>query len=189
LHSSGQQAKDFFAQSAEALTAALQIVPKDADTLSLLSSLYHDYLMDFPKAYDYASRAEAVAPNDSNKLNLAEAALTTSRFSTCIDLINSVHQAQLEARFIPGRLTLLLACQWGAGEHAAASQTAEAVALSASTLTKLGWITIGDCAYLSSAPEFSADRPVWIKLFQSFEQGDGPALGDAAHTIHQGAGN
>jgi tetratricopeptide (TPR) repeat protein len=189
LHSSGQQAKDFFAQSAEALTATLQIAPKDADTLSLLNSLYHDYLMDFPKAYDYASRAEAVAPNESNKLNLAEAALTTSRFSTCIDLINSVHQAQLEDRLIPGRLTLLLACQWGAGEHAAASQTAEAVALSASTLTKIGWIAIGDCAYLSSAPEFSADRPIWIKLFRSLEQGDGPALGDAAHTIHQGAGN
>src|ERR1700735_4432161 len=81
-----------------------------------------------------------------------------------------------KGRFIPGRLTLLLACQWGAGDHAAASQTAEAVALSASTLTKLGWTTIGDCAYLSSAPEFSADRPVWIKLFQSLEQGDGPAL-------------
>lgn len=189
LHSSGQQAKEFFAQSAESLTAVLQIAPKDGDTLSLLTSLYHDYLIDFSKAYDYASRAEAAAPNDSNKLNLAEAALTTSHFSTCIDLINSVHQAQLEARLIPGRLTLLLACQWGAGEHAAASQTAEAVALSASTLTKLGWSTIGDCAYLSSAPEFSADRPVWIKLFQALEQGNGPALGDAAHAIHQGPGN
>jgi len=189
LHSSGQQAKEFFAQSAEALTAALQIFPKNAEILSLLSSLYHDDLIDFPKAYDYASRAKAAAPNDSNKLNLAEAALTTSHFSTCIDLINSVDQAQLEAGLIPGRLTLLLACQWGAGEHAAASQTAEAVALSASTLTKLGWISTGDCAYLSSAPEFSAKRPVWIKLFQSLEQGDGPSFGDAAHTIHQGAEN
>ena len=188
-HSSGQQAKDFFAKSAEALTAALQIAPKDVDALSTLSVLYHDYLIDFPKAYDYASRAEAAAPNDGNKLNLAEAALTTSYFSACIDLINSVDQAHLDVRLVPGRLTLLLACQWGAGEHAAASQTAEAVALSASTLTKTGWITTGDRAYLSSAPEFSPNRPVWIKLFQSFEQGDGPAFGDAARTLRQGAGN
>ncbi|HEY6412539.1 MAG TPA: hypothetical protein VIX42_02555 [Edaphobacter sp.] len=189
VHSSGQQAKEFFTQSAEALSAALQVAPKNANTLSQLSSLYHDLLLDFPKAYDYATRAEAAAPTDSNKLNLAEAALTTSNFSTCIDLVNSVDQAKLDRQFMQGRLMLLLACQWGAGKHAEASQTAEALAASASTLTKQEWSTAGDRAYLAAAPEFTANRPVWIKLFQSLEQGDGPSLADAAHTIHQGAGN
>jgi len=189
VHSSGPQAKEFFTQSAEALSAALQVAPKNANTLSLISSLYHDYLLDFPKAYDFATRAEAAAPNDGNKLNLAEAALTTSRFSTCIDLINSVNQAQLDSRYKSGRLTLLFACQWGAGQQAAASQTAETLAASASTLTKQDWSTAGDRVYLAAAPEFTANRPLWIKLFQSLEQGDGPSLADAAHTIHQGAGN
>jgi len=189
LHSSGQQAKEFFTQSAEALTAALQVAPKNAITLSFLSSLYHDLLLDFPKAYDYATRAEAADPNDSNKLNLAEAALTASHFSTCIDLVNSVNQAKLDPHFTHGRLMLLLACQWGAGQHAAASQTADALAASASTLTKQDWSTSGDRAYLAAAPEFSDNRTAWIKLFQSLEQGDGPSLADAAHTIHQGAGN
>ena len=167
----------------------LQIAPKNAETLSLLSSLYHDYLLEFPKAYDYATRAEAVDPNDNNKLNLAEAALTISHFSACIDLINSINQAKLDARFLTGRRVLLIACQWGAGQHEAASQTADALAASAPALVKLDWTTTGDCAYLSSAPEFSANRSVWIKLFQSLQQGDGPSLADAAHTIHQGAGN
>jgi tetratricopeptide (TPR) repeat protein len=189
VHSSGRQAKEFFTQSAEALSAALQVAPKNANTLSLISSLYHDFLIDFPKAYDYATRAEAAAPNDGNKLNLAEAALTTSRFSTCIDLINSVNQAQLDPRYTSGRLTLLFACQWGAGQHPAASQTAEALAASAATLTKQDWSTAGDRVYLAAAPEFSANHSLWIKLFQSLEQGDGPSLADAAHTIHQGAGN
>ena len=189
LHSSGPQAKEFFTQAAEALTAVLQIAPKNAETLSLLNTLYHDYLLDFPKAYDYATSAEAADANDSNKLNLAEAELTTSRFSTCIDLINSVNQAKLDPRLVHGRLMLLLACQWGAGQHAAASQTAEALAASASTLTKQDWVTAGDRVYLAAALEFSANRPAWIKLFQSFEQGDGPSLADAAHTIHQGAAN
>jgi tetratricopeptide (TPR) repeat protein len=186
LHSSGPQAKDFFTQSAEALTAALQIVPKNAETLSLLSSLYHDYLLDFPKAYDYAARAEVAAPADSNKLNLAEAALTTSNFSSCIDLVNSVNPVQLDPRLTHGRLMLLLACQWGAGQRAAASQTADALAASASTLAKQqGWSTSGDRVYLSSALEFSANRSAWIKLFQSLEQGDGPSLAEASHTLQR----
>jgi tetratricopeptide (TPR) repeat protein len=189
LHSSGPQAKEFFTRSAEALTAVLQVAPKNAETLSLLSSLYHDYLLDLPKAYDYATRAVAADPNDNYKLNLAEAALTISHFSACIDLINSINQAKLDARFLAGRQVLLIACQWGSGQQGAASQTAETLAASAPALVKLDWTTTGDRAYLSSAPEFSANRPVWIKLFQSLEQGDGPSLAEASHTLQHGPGN
>ena len=189
LHSSGPQAKEFFTQSAEALTAVLQIAPKNPETLSLLSSLYHDYLLDFPKAFDYATRAEAADPNDNNKLNLAEATLTISHFSACIDLINSINQAKLDARFLTGRRVLLIACQWGAGQHTDASQTADALAASSPALVKLDWTTTGDCAYLSSAPEFSANRPLWIKLFQSLQQGDGPALVEASHALQRAPAN
>ena len=84
---------------------------------------------------------------------------------------------------------LLLACQWGAGQHAAASQTAESLAASASTLAKQDWSTSGDRVYLATAPEFSANRPVWIKLFQSLEQGDGPLLAEASHTLQRAPEN
>ena len=166
-----------------------KVAPTNAETLSLLSSLYHDYLLDLPKAYDYATRAVAADPNDNYKLNLAEAALTISHFSACIDLINSINQAKLDARFLTGRQVLLIACQWGAGQQGAASQTAETLAASAPALVKLDRTTTGDRAYLSSAPEFSANRPVWIKLFQSLEQGDGTALAEASHTLQHGPGN
>jgi tetratricopeptide (TPR) repeat protein len=187
--SSATQSKEFFTEAAKAYTAALEVVPKNPELLVGLSSIYHEYLFDFPNAYEYTLRAEAAQPTVGNKLDLAEAALTTSRFTNCIDLSNSLNEAQLDPKYKPTYLILLLACQWGAGQHAAASQTADLLASSASALSKSGWNTTGDRTYLATAPEFSANRPAWIKLFQSLEQGDGPSLADAAHTIHQGAGN
>ena len=187
--SSGTQSREFFTKAVTAYTAALEVAPENPALLGSLGSLYHEYVFDFPKAYEYTLRAEAVQPIDGVKLSLAEAAFTISRFSNCIDLSNSINEAQLDPKYKLTHLILLLVCQWGAGQHAAASQTADLLASSASALPRSGWSTTGDRTYLATAPEFSANRPLWIKLFQSLEQGDGPSLADAAHTIHQGAGN
>lgn len=189
IHSSGDQAREFFLQSTAAYESVLEAQPQNAEVLAIVSSLYHDNLMDFPKAFDYASRADAAMSNNSSKLNLAEAALTLSRFTACIDLAGAVDMAALESREIPGRLTLLLACQWGAGQHDAAMKTAEALAAAVSGSAQFGWNSTGDRAYLMSAPEFSAQRDTWIKIFQALQEGNGPVIAEAAAALHPKAAN
>jgi hypothetical protein len=171
------------------LDGILEVQPENVEILDVVIGIYHDGLMNFPKAYDYAVRADNAAHDNSTKLNLAEADLTTSRFASCLDAVISVDVARLETREVPGRLVLLLACQWGAGQHDAAAKTSEAFAAEVSNSARFGWDSAGDCVYLATSPQFQADRELWTRLFVSLQQGNATALVEAATALGQRARN
>jgi hypothetical protein len=189
VRASGTRAAGLFAEAAAAYIAALEADPKNAGILSGLSTLYHEYLTDFAKAHELTVRLEAADPTDGNRLNLAEADLTTSRFSDCLDLVGATNAAQLEGGNVPARQALECACQWGAGQHKLAAQSADLLATLAGTISKGGWTTAGDRKYLATAPEFAAGRALWIQLFQSVEDGNGASMAEAAHGLHGIMGN
>jgi hypothetical protein len=182
--SSGPQGADYTKQAADAWNAAMELDGKNPVLNENLSSIYHEDLMDFAKAYDLIAEAAQEDPSPSNKLNLAEASLTDSKFQECIDTLHSIDAAQINPAETPAMQTLLLACEWGAGDKAAAQTAAGFVAFKAG-MAKSGWVTKGDRTYLASAPQFSANRAAWIKLFQSLEDGDGAGMADAAGTLAQ----
>jgi tetratricopeptide (TPR) repeat protein len=181
---SGNDATESFRQSAAAYENALRVSPTDAAILSALGALYHEFLIDFGKAYKFAQRAAKENPNESNQLNLAEAALTTSHFSECLEALTATNEAQLEDRLVPARRTFLLACQWGAGQKKEAAQTAESFSNYVVGLPKGGWTTSGDRKYLGTAEQFRLERPLWIELFQSLQDNDGQLLAQAANNLH-----
>ena len=186
---SGERSARYFARAALTYDAALQVDPKNSGALSSISTLYHDYILDFAKAYELTARMESESPSDSAKLNLAEADLTTSRFSDCLDLSNSIEDAKISDSLLPGQQTVLLACQWGAKQWRMAAQTTESLVRYATGMPKGGWITTGDRKFLGEAPEFQKGRSLWIQLFQALQDGNGASLAEAAHGLHDLIGN
>jgi hypothetical protein len=176
-------ASEYFREAASRYEAILAGNLNQAAALSASLSLYHDYLLDFPRAWELAARLAAADPTDDNRLNLAEAALTTSRFGDCIESVGGTTQARISPTLLPARQILLLACQWGAGQRAAAAETARSVGALAAQTVQGGWNTTGDRQYLSAAPEFAGDKAAWIKLFRGLAEGDGTFLADAARQL------
>lgn len=176
------EANDLMAKSAAAWDAVLATNPKNAEAASTLSGIYHDNLIDFPKAYEFAKRAAQVSPTLDHKLDFAEASLTNSRFDECLTALNSVAESELDESYVPAYQTLLLACQAGAANSLAA-QTSLTFSGYSSGVKKSGWSTAGDRKYLAEAPEFASGRKYWVKLFQALEDGDGPSLAGAARAL------
>ncbi len=180
---SGDASRQLMLESASAYHALLAVYPKNSGLLSTLGQIYHEYLADFDKAYEIDQRREEEQPNVGNQLDLAEAALTDSKFTECISDLGSMDVSKLKPENIPVTRTLLFACQWGAGRLDIARQTAGSLAEYSAGLPKTHWTTNGDRAYLANAAEFSAGKDQWIKLFQGLQDGDGKSLSDAAHAL------
>ena len=175
-------AHDLMAKAESAWVSAVAAGAIDVDVLAGLANIYHDFLIDFAKAYAGAKAAELINPTTDAQLNLAEASLTNSRFDECLDVLNSVPETALNAPFVPVRRTLLLACQAGARQPLAV-QSALTLSGYSSGIVKTGWLTTGDRKYFAEAPEFATDKKLWVKLFQAVEDGDGPALAAAAKEL------
>jgi tetratricopeptide (TPR) repeat protein len=178
----GAQAHALMEKAATAWEAAREDDVRNVDPVSALAVLYHDILIDFAKAYETAKRADELNPTTENQLNLAEASLTYSRFDECVDRLTSVPEASIDEKLRPGRRILLLACQAGGGRSQTAA-SAEALSDYSKGIEKSGWSTGGDRKYLSEASEFAEGRATWIRLFQAFEDGDGPALAASAREL------
>jgi hypothetical protein len=50
-------------------------------------------------------------------------------------------------------------------------------------MPKTGFVIGGDRKHLSTAPEFTVERSLWINVFQALEDSDGAALADAAQKL------
>jgi tetratricopeptide (TPR) repeat protein len=178
----GLQAHALMGKAATAWEAAREDNVRNVDPVSALAVLYHDILIEFAKAYEAAKRALELNPTPENQLNVAEASLTYSRFDECVDKLNSVPEASMDEKLRPGRRILLLACQAG-GRKGQTVATAEALSEYSKGIEKSGWSTGGDRKYLSEASEFAEGRALWIRLFQAFEDGDGPAVAASAREL------
>jgi hypothetical protein len=182
LSAKAGEANDLMANAAAAWDAVLAANPKNAEAASTLSGIYHDHLIDFPKAYEFAKRAVQMSPTLDHKLEFAEASLTNSRFDECLTALNSVAESEVHESYVPAYQTLLFACQAGAA-NILAGHTSLTFSGYSSGIKKSGWSTAGDRKYLAEAPEFASGRKYWVTLFQALEDGDGPSLAGAARAL------
>jgi hypothetical protein len=176
-------ASKYFREAASRYGAILELNPNHTGALSAIASLYHEYVFDFPRAWEFTVRLAAAVPSDDNRLNLAEAALTTSRFTDCIESIGGTTQSGVAPTLLLARQVLLLACQWGAGQRAAVAETAGSIETLVNRMVRGRWMTPGDRRYLDSAPEFANEKAIWIKLFRGLEESDGTLIAEAARQL------
>jgi len=185
---SGLDAVGLYAEAIGAYREKLDVDPKDAQTESTLGYLYHEKVIDFAKAYEVMKQAEQVAPSAARKMDLAEASLTTSRFSECLDLLGSLGDTDLQATAIAAKDVIRFACQWGAREPESA-KSAVALATELEHIDKSTFTTTGDRQYLSTASEFATGRPLWLRLFQELQESDSPAMAQTARELSQTLGH
>ena len=182
LRSSADERQKRLSDAAKAFEAAIDAYPKNVEAVSALSNLYHDFLFDFPKAYELAKRSVELRPSTARKLDLAEASFTTRRFDECLSVLNSIDQPRLGDSGRPVWRVLLLACQAGA-HHAESAQTASTFSEFDGKLETSGFSADGDLRFLSAAPEFSSSLGSWSKLFKSLADADGVALAEAGRDL------
>ena len=90
-----------------------------------------------------------------------------------------IKTGDLAPRLMAPRDILFLVCQWGAGKIDAA-ETAAAFFRYTAGMPKTGWRRP---KYLSTGPEFTVGRSLWINVFQALEDSDGATLADAAQKL------
>lgn len=181
----GNESLHYAQQSLAAFDDLLDAYPSAPQVLSGLGNLYHEHMFDFPKAYEFMSRLESAKPNEGNKLNLAESALTDGKFAECINLTTGLDESKLDAKLVRVRLTLLFACQSAAGQHADAAKTVDALIALAGDLPATGWTTTGDRTYLAAAAEFKNRNSDWVQLFAALQAGDKEKFRTAAQILKE----
>jgi uncharacterized protein len=148
---------------------------------SNLSTQYHDRLFDFERALSVAQKAVNINPSVNNRLNLAEANLTTSHFDTCLQLLANISDMSLTASTVVARDVLKMACQWGSGADSMA--IASLISKEATRLEKNSWNSAGDLHFLQISPAFKSGREAWIALFTSLQAGDSAGMVAALHKL------
>ena len=153
----------------------------NADGCTYLSTQYHDSLFDFERALSAAQRAVNINPSANNRLNLAEANLTTSHFDTCLQLLANISDMSLTAPTVVARDVLRMACQRGSGADSVA--TASLVSKEAAQVEKNAWSSAGDLHFLQTSPAFKSGREAWIALFTSLQDADSAGMVAALHKL------
>jgi len=172
-----------FAGAAKAFESCLEAAPDSVETLQTLASIYHDNFYRYDQAYELTERWIKLDDSPIARLSLVEEDLTTGRFEECEKQAATVDDAAFSAPAKLIRDSMLLTCQWGAGQKAAAQQFAIALSPKSAQLQKTGWEFAGTLHFLDSAPAFETGRASWMALFQSLERGDGTAMAASLHQL------
>jgi tetratricopeptide (TPR) repeat protein len=170
----------------QALEAGLEVDPSDPQYLPVAVSAYRDGLFQYDRAYELTARWIKPDSSPDLRLNLVEADLTTNRFLDCARQAESIDDAAFPAPAMPMILirdTARLACQWGAGQKAAALETAKALLPKAGGLERTGWEFGGVRHFLAASPAFEAGRGSWVAVFQSLEDGEAAAMASALRQL------
>jgi len=174
------------AGASSVLDQCLQAFPTDVTVLRRAIFIDQEKLFRFDKAHDVAEQWLKVDPSPETRLDAAQEDLVTDRFDDCQKQAAAIGDASLPASelpLIPIRDAMKLACQWGAGQKAAALQTNQALSLKAAQVQRTDWTFAGTRHYLGSSAAFGTGRASWISLFDSLEKGDGAAMADALHQL------
>jgi len=179
----GDGARTMLREAAADFAAVVDLYPSEPGPLVGLITINHEYLHDFDQAYIWSKRLEEAQPNDGNKLNLTEAAMTDGKFAECMAALKGMDERKLTSEYAMIRQALLLSCAWAAGDRATAQQAARALAVAAPPTQAHEWRVSGDLMYLKDAPEFERGRATWTGLYQAIQDGDGKALSDSAQAL------
>jgi tetratricopeptide (TPR) repeat protein len=171
-----------------ALESSLAVSPANIRFLQRAVSIYRNKLNRYDRAYELTQRWLKIDASPDAQLHMVEADLTTSRFEDCEKQVASIDDAAIPAPATPTLLlrdAMKLACQWGAGQKAAAQQTGNDLLPEAAQLQNTGWEFGGTLHFLATSPAFVTDRAVWITLFQSLQDGNGVAMAAALNQLEE----
>ena len=174
--------------ASRALESSLEVSPTNIRFLQRAASIYRNKLNRYDQAYELTQRWLKLDASPDAKLGMVEADLTTSRFEDCERQVASIDDASIPAPAMPTLLlrdAMKLACQWGAGQKAAAQQTSNALLHETTQLQNTGWEFAGTLHFLASSPAFVTGRAVWIALFQSLQDGNGAAMAAALNQLQE----
>jgi hypothetical protein len=162
-----------------ALEASLELFPDNTRLLERAASTYHNKLYRYGRAHELTARWLKQDDTSQARLRMAEEELTAGHFAECEKRLAAINDADFPASAESATLTggvLKLACQWGAGEKAAAQETGKKLLAKAAGLKDPEWECAGTVHYLASSSAFGAGRASWIALFESLEKGEGAAM-------------
>jgi tetratricopeptide (TPR) repeat protein len=185
---SAAEARRLMSEAADEYRAALEISPTNPSLLGELGDLLHEHAADFAAAYLVMAQLEEAQPNDGNRLNLAEAALTAGKFAECLATLGAIDITKLDPRYVTPRKVLLSACQWGANDRSGAATTVGLLE-EPGDLSKSGWTTRGDRIYLAKARPFQAGRSDWIRMFEALQEGNATSLAESARSLSRRMGH
>jgi tetratricopeptide (TPR) repeat protein len=177
-----------FADAAKALESCLEVFPDNVEFLQTAVFIYQENLYRYDRAYELSERWLKADASPDARLGMAEADLTTNRFEDCGKQVEAIDNA---ASLAPDAATILigdsmkLACQWGAGQKAAARETGKALLLKSAQLQDKDFDFAGTRHFIDSSPAFAAGRASWSALFESLEKGDGAAMAGALQQLEE----
>jgi tetratricopeptide (TPR) repeat protein len=177
--------KGAFTDAASADESYLEINPADLPMLKHLSHIDHELLFRFDRALELDERRMKIDTSTAARLDVEEASLTAGDFAGCIQQAAGIHEADSSARDLLVRDTLKLACQWGAGQKAAAGEGASALLPKTVGLKDPDWEVTGTLHLLASSPVFERGRAAWIALFDGLQKGDGIAMANSLHELEK----
>ena len=204
-HSKGEQAAALLGQAVQAFRNALQIFTPavDLETWFNIEGYLGDALIEQAEfanpdqsdaLFDQAVQLEQDAANTLKhsdslqpwsmmQMALVNAELAAARFNQCLEQAAPLAEVHLSPDGTAILDTLTLACQWGAGNKAAALEAERDMLPDAAKLQSGGWNFIGSTWRLSHSPAFATGRASWISLFISVQLGDGDGAVKALHQL------
>ena len=172
-----------YAAAVDLYESILKVFPDSVYALQMASQLDHEFLYHFDRALEIDQHRAQLDPSAPNRMDLMEAGLTAGRFNICLQQEPLLADSTLDSSLIVIRNTLALACQWGAGDKAAALSRKKSLMSSALNVKKSGWTFTGTLHFLSESPAFASGRASWIALFTSVQNGDSAGVTAALHQL------
>ncbi len=174
--STGEEAREFFKKGVEAYQRALEVYTKQdrpreaAYLVQALAVIYHENLMDFPRARSNTELLAKLQPAlPELHSNLMESYLTDSSYSLCLNQASFVKGDLHSLESIASSL-LLATCLWGSGSRTEAVHDLSRLEGKGSLLDgEQGWTTRGDRFFLAQSPAFGDGRDEWVAIYAALE--------------------
>jgi len=148
----------------------LKSEPEATDLLNVVSSVYHDKLFQFDRAFEMNARRVQLGLGAED---FVENHLTTGRFESCADLAAVMRDKDFEVKRLNLAMTSVeFACLNAEKKSDAALAVGRQLRKEIPDLQAAGWNFAGTEHFISSNPAFEANAKDWLSLFQALDRGD-----------------
>jgi tetratricopeptide (TPR) repeat protein len=160
-------------EAAAAEESALSVYPQSPEALARATSIYHEHLFQFDRAFELNTRRVSLGQGQDD---LIENHLTTARFSDCAsrasDRLSQISDPHIKLALTAIRLACLSATPGPA--DARTSTAASDFFTQIHNLQKTGWSFSGTKHFLAQHPAFAPHSSDWVHLFEALEEGNEP---------------
>ena len=158
-------------EAAAAEEAALSLYPQWSEALARATTIYHEHLFQFDRAFELNTRRVSLGEGQDAFI---ESHLTTARFSDCASQASDRLTQTTDPREKLSLTAVRLACLSAMpGPADARITTAPSdIFTQIHNLQKIGWTFSGTKHFLAQHPAFAAHSSDWVHLFEALEEGD-----------------